>query len=102
MVTVDPKYREYLQALKDRADRRPDGCVFQGRGSLAARTERAVNASCKRLGIKDKGTHAFRGTFANTRYQKYRAQGKSDREARKLLAADLGHGRVQVTYSYVA
>ncbi len=101
-VKLAEKYRPYLQELKDQAENHQDGCVFKGRGSLADRVERAVNAACKRLGIKDRGTHAFRGTFANTRYQQYIASDKTELQARRLLAADLGHGRVQVTYSYVA
>ena len=101
-VLVDKKCRGYLQALKKRAGLHSDGHVFQSRGRLGRRVERAVDEACKRLGIQDQGTHGFRGTFANVRYGEYRAAGLSEREARRMLAVDLGHGRVAVTYSYVA
>ena len=100
-VRVDPEHRTLLQRLKARADRRPDGHVFAGRGGLAKRLERAVDEACRRLEIQDQGTHGFRGTWANLRYQRYRREGLSDRQARRRIAVELGHGRIEVTYSYV-
>ena len=100
-VRVDPAHRDYLKALKERATGRRDGHVFQGRGSLGRRTERAVDEACRRLGIDDQGTHGFRGTFAQERYAEYRSEGSTDKAARKRLTQDLGHGRIAVTYAYV-
>ena len=101
-VLVATEHKGFLQKLKECAGNHRDGHVFQGRGSLAKRLERAVDGACKRLGIRDQGTHGFRGTFAHRRYAAYRGQGLSDRQARRRLAGDLGHGRIEVTYSYVA
>lgn len=100
-VRVHPRYRPLLARLKDRAARRRDGHLFAGRGSLAQRTRRAVRESCNRLGSECFGTHGFRKTFAQGRYKSYRAQGLTDTEARQSLARDLGHGRIDVTKSYV-
>ena len=100
-VRVDPKHGNYLKALKQRAERKGDGHIFRGRGSLGRRTERALDEACRRLGIDDHGTHGFRRTFAQERYREYRSEGSTDKEARKRLTQDLGHGRIAVTYSYV-
>jgi integrase len=101
-VQVDTEHRGFLKGLKERADRRRDGHCFQGRGSLGKRLERAVDEACKRLGVQDQGTHGFRRTFAQRRYCEYCDLGLGDRQARRQLARDLGHGRIEVTYSYVA
>jgi integrase len=99
-VQLDLGHGDYLTLLKERA-RRHGGHVFQGRGGLGKRTENAVTRACRRLGLQDYGTHGFRKTFAQGRYREYCTAGMSDREARQKLADDLGHGRRDVTYSYV-
>lgn len=101
-VPVDAKHRGYLRSLKERAGKSKDGHVFRGRGGLANRTERAVSNACKRLGLTDHATHGFRKMFAQARYREYRTQGLTDRQARTEVARLLGHGRIEVTYSYVA
>ena len=101
-VSVATEHKDFLQRLKERAGNYSDGHVFQGRGGLAKRLERAVDEACKRLGIRDQGTHGFRGMFAQRRYAEYRGQGLSDHQARRRIAGELGHGRIEVTYSYVA
>lgn len=101
-VQVDREHAGFLQSLKARAAGCSDGCVFQGRGSLGRRVEQAVDQACRRLGLVDRGTHGFRKTFARARYDQYQAEGMSDPEARQALTGDLGHGRRQVTYSYVS
>lgn len=100
-VQVDRQHQGYLQALQERADRHRDGFVFQGRASLAARAERAVDEACARLGFADQGTHGFRRAFAQERHEEYQGEGLSDRQARQRVARDLGHGRVEVTLAYV-
>jgi integrase len=100
-VRIDPKHSKFLEALKERGKRNSDGHIFRGRGSLGQRTERAVDEACRRLGIDDQGTHGFRRTFAQERYREYRGEGSTDKEARRRLTHDLGHGRIAVTYSYV-
>lgn len=102
-VRVAAEHRGYLQSLEERAERHRDGHVFQGRGSLSKRTENAVSLARRRLNLEDSaGTHGFRKTFARQRYREYREAGLTDRQARWRLAGDLGHGRIDVTYSYVA
>jgi integrase len=61
-----------------------------------------VRHACERLGIACYGTHGFRKTWAQEQYRQLRMQELDDREARCELAEGLGHGRPQVTYSYVA
>ena len=100
-VQVDAGHQAYLRELEARATQHRDGHVFQGRGSLGRRVERAVDEACRRLGIPDQGTHGFRKAFAAGRYEQLRAEGLGDVQARRELTGDLGHGRVQVTYSYV-
>jgi len=94
------RIREAVQLRAHDLD--PKRCIIRlQRGSLAQRTRRAVRESCNRQGIECYGTHGFRKTFARARYQSYRDQGMTDTEARQALARDLGHGRIDVTKSYV-
>lgn len=62
----------------------------------------ALHRACTQAGVPDGSTHALRRTFARRRYESLRRQGLSDREARQVLARDLGHGahRISVTYAY--
>ena len=69
--------------------------------SLARRVRSAVQQACIRLGEPCYSTHGFRRTFAQERYRNLRAEGLDDRAARRALAGDLGHNRIDVTYSYV-
>jgi integrase len=105
-VHVDEEYADVLTRLKRKAEEHRDGHVFRGRGhrgqSLAKRTRGSVRHACERLGIACYGTHGFRKTWAQEQYRQLRMQELDDREARCELAEGLGHGRPQVTYSYVA
>jgi integrase len=105
-VDVDNVYADVLTRLKRKAEEHRDGHVFRGRGhrgqSLAKRTRGSVRHACERLGIACYGTHGFRKTWAQEQYRQLRMQELDDREARCELAEGLGHGRPQVTYSYVA
>lgn len=104
-VNVAPKYRAFLERLKDQSEDHRDGHVFQGRGhrgqSLVKRTQTAVCYACERLDIEHYGTHGFRRTWAQERYQGLLEQGINDRKSRQSVAEGLGHGRIAVTYSYV-
>ena len=100
-VRIDPKHRKYLAKLKRQAAGNSDGSVFRGRGGLARRVENAVAAACKRLGIARKGVHAFRKTWAQERYRELRDHGLDDRGARRAVAKELGHNRLDVTRSYI-
>jgi len=105
VVSVDSRHRPFLEELKVRAEKNHDGHVFQGRGdrgdSLGKRTAGAVRHACERLGTEHYSTHGFRKTWAQERYQKLREQGLNDHEARRSVAKELGHNRLDVTYSYI-
>ena len=99
-IQLGKKQRNFLGYLKQRATAN-DGYCFRGRGSGAKKAQNTVAWACKVLGIRNRGTHAFRKLFAQIRYRNYRAQGRGDGEARRSLARDLGHNRISVTYRYV-
>lgn len=105
-VTVDPEHQPFLEKLKARAEQHADNHVFQGRGdrgkSLASRTAGAARHACERLGIECYGTHGFRRTWAQERYQELHTAEHNDRQARQSVAKELGHGRIDVTYSYIS
>jgi len=65
--------------------------------------ERAVRRACDELGLKRRGVHGFRATAAGEYFNRQRALGHSEREARQALTRWLGHapGSVDVTYVYV-
>jgi integrase len=65
--------------------------------------ERAVRRACDELGFKRRGVHGFRATAAGEYFNRQRALGYSDREARQALTRWLGHApsSVDVTYVYV-
>jgi len=45
--------------------------------------------------------HDLRAAFALDRYQAFRADGLSDRDARLNVSAELGHGRIDILSSYI-
>ncbi len=112
-VQVDEKHGEFLAYLQERARQHHDGHVFINRGdrgsSLGMRVGSAVYQACQRLDLECYGTHGFRRLFAQARHservEEMRATGESNRQAdytaRQEIAQDLGHNRVEVTYSYV-
>jgi integrase len=104
-VQVELLHRAFLQELKVSAEQNRDGHVFQGRGnqgtSLAKRTASAVHQACQRLGIEHCGTHGFRRGWAQERYCELQRQDHDDCRARRSVAKELGHNRIDVTYSYI-
>ncbi len=105
MVSIDPQHWFFLEKLEGRAKEHRDGYVFQGRGSrgesLVRRTQSAVYYACGQLVITSYGTHGFRRCWAQERYQGLRNRGLDDHAARRSVARELGHNRIEVTYSYV-
>jgi len=105
LVSVDPRHRPFLERLCGLAQSHRDGHVFQGRGSrgesLIRRVQSAVRYACKQLEIADYGTHGFRRCWAQERYQELGEQGLDDSTARRVVARELGHNRLDVTYSYI-
>jgi integrase len=104
-VSVDPKHRPFLEKLTARAEQNSDGFVFQGRGkrgkSLGKRVAGAVRHACQRLDIPHYSTHGFRRTWAQERHNKLQEQGLDDRDARQAVSTEMGHRRIDVTYSYI-
>jgi hypothetical protein len=62
---------------------------------------RAVREAARALGITVSGIHRLRANFAQNEYEKMRANGLSDQEARQQVSKLLGHNRVSVMKSYV-
>lgn len=94
---IDPELHRAL--LRWTAVRPAGARVF----SVSASAYRmALHRACIQAGVPVGSTHALRRTFARRRYENLRRQGLSDREARQVLARDLGHGahRISVTYAY--
>jgi len=60
-----------------------------------------LKAAAEKCGERWTGTHALRHSFANNMYNRLRAEGKTDMQARTELAKALFHGRISVTYYYV-
>jgi integrase len=104
-VQLNKRHQPFLKVLKARADPNRDGHVFRGRGNqgvaLKRRTRDAIRHACERLGFEYYGTHGLRRTWAQQRYRILTEQNHSDRESRRSIAKELGHGRIDVTYSYV-
>jgi integrase/recombinase XerD len=95
----DEEAKAFLKNLREKSE---EGFIFKNRKGLAKRTADAVRHACERLGnVPLHGTHGFRRTFAQKMYRSLRAQGKSDQEARLLVANALGHHRVEISYSYI-
>jgi len=69
--------------------------------SLARRVQGAVRHACERQGVPCYGTHGFRKLWAQERYRELRAEGLSEREAKRAVADRLGHGRLAVLKSYI-
>jgi integrase len=104
-VRVDKRHRPFLKILKTRAESNRDGHVFKGRGNqgvkLRRRTCDAIRHACERLGFDYYGTHGLRRAWAQQQYRVLTEQDYDDRESRRSIAEGLGHGRIDVTYSYV-
>jgi integrase len=64
--------------------------------------QRQVRAAAESLGIADRRAHNFRAHYAEQLYQRLRAKGLTDRQARHQVAAALGHGRTSVLKHYLA
>lgn len=63
----------------------------------------AVRSACRQAGIRSRGTHGFRHTFAVNTYLEARGAGATDEEARRKVRRLLGHGehRVDISNIYV-
>ncbi|MBN1887193.1 MAG: site-specific integrase [Thermoflexales bacterium] len=105
-VQVGLEHREFLVKLREKAGGRRDGRVFCNRGdrgsALAKRVRSAVKCACERMSVPNYGTHGFRKCYAQDKHKELLTKGGGDRNARQAVARELGHNRVDVTYSYVS
>jgi integrase len=98
-VPLTPDAVEFFQQLKTQAGERP--LVFET-VRLRGLVQRVVKATAETLGITDRRSHNFRAHYANELYRRLRADGISDRRARRTVAAALGHGRLSVLKHYLS
>jgi integrase len=61
----------------------------------------AVRKAARELGIKVSGLHRLRSNYAQEKYRKLRAAGKTKRQAKQQVSRDLGHNRIDVLKSYI-
>lgn len=75
--------------------------LFLNGPAVARRLQEAIRNACDDLGIKRRGIHGLRGTFAERYIIERMNAGLSEDDARDELTRLLGHNRRAVTYSYV-
>jgi integrase len=75
--------------------------LFLNGPSLARQLQDAMRDACDDLGIKRRGIHGLRGTFAERYLIERINAGLSEDDARDELTKLLGHNRRSVTYRYV-
>ncbi len=75
--------------------------VFPPTWAFRQRVQAEVRWACEGLRLACRGTHGFRATFAELRLEQLLAEGLSERQARRILATELGHNRTDVTRRYV-
>jgi integrase len=56
----------------------------------------AVRNAARELGIKASGLQRLRSNYAQEKYRKLRAEGKTKRQAKQQVSRDLGHNRIDV------
>ena len=95
-VSVDDVGRRFFIELRKSAQRRGVDNVFRDRRGLPRELERWINRACRDLGIEHSRVHEFRAAYANELYERLVAEGATDRQARREVAAALGHGRIDV------
>ena len=76
--------------------------VFRDRNGLPRELQRWINRACRELGIGHSRVHDFRAAYANQLYEQLMAAGATDRQARRDVAAALGHGRTDVLKHYLS
>jgi integrase len=100
VVPLDDEARLFFQQLRGHAERR-GGYVFRDHKGLPRELQRWINRACRQLGVGHSRVHDFRAAYANQLYKRLVAAGASDRQARREVAAALGHGRVDVLRHYL-
>jgi len=69
--------------------------------SQMRRIQESLQRACKELNIRARGTHALRAGAAREYYARQLADGRSDQQARQMLAWWLGHNRTSVLRHYL-
>ncbi|RME85931.1 MAG: site-specific integrase [Zetaproteobacteria bacterium] len=113
-----PVSKEAMQALREAAKVQPRGSrsmipANQSLKSFANTTLREVRETLRQYGFRP---HDLRASYAAARYEQLTGkaapcngggrasgpgQGLSDRQAREIIAAELGHGRASVVSAYI-
>jgi integrase len=83
-------------------EQRGDGYVFRDRKSLPRELQRWVNRACQQLGLGHSRVHDFRAGYAQALFERLRTAGATDRQARREVAAALGHGWAEALRHYLA
>jgi len=100
-VPLSEEAQGFFQELRQMGERRGDGYVFRDRKGLPRELQRWVNRACQQLGIGHSRVHDFRAAYAQTLYDRLIAAGALDNQARREVAAALGHGRMDVLKHYL-
>ncbi|MCC7362655.1 MAG: tyrosine-type recombinase/integrase [Anaerolineales bacterium] len=101
-VPLNDEAWQFFQALRGGSGERPGSdYVFRDRKGLPRELQRCINRACRELGIGHSRVHDFRAAYANQLYERLVEAGASDRQARREVAAALGHGRVDVLRHYL-
>ena len=93
--------RQFFSDLRHTAERRGSSYVFRDRHGLPRELQRWINRACRELGIGHSRVHDFRAAYANQLYERLIVAGATDRQARREVAAALGHGRIDVLRHYL-
>jgi integrase len=101
VVPLNDVGREFFSNLRAPAQRRDGRYVFRDHKGLPRELQRWLNRACRELGIGHSRVHDFRAAYANQLYERLIAAGASDRQARRDVAAALGHGRIDVLRHYL-
>jgi len=91
---------ELLIELRDTAAGR---FVFDPTPRMIRNVQEDINRVRKELGIVTQAApcHGFRGVYVEEGYEERREEGRTDHQARKSLARQLGHKYAKETYAYL-
>jgi integrase len=95
-IPLSEEVAAFFAELKRQAGDRP--LVFET-AHLRRLVQRAVWRAAEELGITDHRSHNFRSKFANKRYRQLKEE-LPERQAKREVASELGHGRTTVLRSY--
>jgi integrase len=101
VAVFSPDGCQFFVKLREVAVAHNDGFVFRDRKTLGRAYERELRRVCRELGIAHSRTHDLRSLWANETYDRLKAMGATDRQARREVSDMLGHGRIAVLRHYL-